>query len=143
MLQDIDGFDENSIWITKDGREIKLRDLDDSHLNNLVWFLNRRKNFFYQIDDTSIDDLKTVLKKIASTRGFSPSLVGTVQTPYEKDGFFVVWDDDSLSYKNVAPPTNETFDQLRPGKSNGGCECGAWKVKSAWHSKWCPRFIGG
>lgn len=65
-------FNENDIWKTMDGRQIKFKDLSDTHLANIIDFLGDSDIF-----------LKEYLIRLALKRGLTWEFLNRSQIPYK------------------------------------------------------------
>ena len=82
---------ENTIWRTMDGRTIKLKNLEDTHLSNIIHFLTHRHNSYtYEILE--------ILKRIAKNRGLSSEFLNRSQIPYKNiNNKWEIWNGSSLT----------------------------------------------
>lgn len=78
-------YTRDSIWGTNDGRNIKIRDLNDYHVANIIDFLKRTRPH-----QTS---LIAIMKKELEIRGISNKFAERSQIPYKNlKGKWEIWD---------------------------------------------------
>ena len=79
-------IDRDMVWTTFDGRHIKIRDLEDTHVANLIDYLSHRR--------LSRDgELITFLKKEAKLRGLKEGFLERAQIPHkDSEGNWMIWD---------------------------------------------------
>lgn len=74
---------ENTIWHTADGRNIKFKDLTDTHLANIVNFIKMTNG------QTEVSEF---LKELAFKRGLKPAFLERAQIPYKNQrGKWEIW----------------------------------------------------
>lgn len=68
-------LDENTIWRSHDGRKTALKDLEDTHLANIIGHLRTRR---FPGDDM----IEPVLLRIAASRGLTQAFLDRAEIPY-------------------------------------------------------------
>ena len=78
---------KDTVWTTRDGRKIKLKDLEDTHLSNLIDFLNNS----YSSNKNNI--MLIVLNEIVAERGLQKEFLNRSQIPYKnQNNKWEIWD---------------------------------------------------
>lgn len=81
-------YSKDTVWTSHDGRRNKIRDLEDTHLANLILFVSKRS---WENDDI----LVSVLKEEAKDRGLTDIFLERAQIPHKaRDGRWYMWDYD-------------------------------------------------
>jgi hypothetical protein len=75
-----------SFWHSHLGKKAKIKDLDDTHIANLVDYARKNQNYW---NDGA--HLVKVLETEASLRNLSDKMVGRTQIPYQHNGIWYVW----------------------------------------------------
>ena len=90
-------YSRNTIWTTFDGRKIRVKDMADSHIANLIMFLT---NYAFHPAQGMIP----VLREEARRRGLTEEFLTSGPYPHESNGQAVIWD----------------YDENQPVRYNGG-----------------------
>lgn len=83
-------YDRDSIWHSYDGRRTKIRDLEDTHLANIILHITK-------MPKPGDDMLMPVLKEEAKIRGLTDAFLERAQIPHRRKNKWYLWDYD----KNV------------------------------------------
>ncbi len=101
-------FSRETVWGTYDGREIPIKDLEDTHILNLLLYLGRRisnikkemenidkDNILYEIKSEKLCKNESILKVIneeIDLRGLDRNRVANGKSlPFKKDGKWMIW----------------------------------------------------
>ena len=86
---------QDDLWWCHDGRQIKLKDLKDTHLSNIIHYVQQTWESYYS--KKYKNELLKVLKEIVKERGLTTKFLDRSQIPYKNEnGKWEIW-----SGKNV------------------------------------------
>ena len=86
-------LDENIFWKTADGRQIRFKNLTDTHLANIIDFIKRG------IGKNEVSDY---LETLAKKRGLSNSFLERAQIPYKnRKGKWEIWSFTSNNFLQI------------------------------------------
>ena len=77
-------INENTIWTTYEGAQIRFRDLEDTHIANILHFRKHSWN--------NEDSLCVYLRKMAKERGLTEEFLKRAPYPYKNmDNRWTIW----------------------------------------------------
>lgn len=97
-------FSQDTMWTTYEGRKLRVLDMEDPHLVNLIYFL-----VFYK-DHPARELIWTIMEEIRD-RGISNGyLMGGPYPHVDQQGNLVIW--DFTKHRPVLYKTPEVYDGL-------------------------------
>ena len=74
---------KDDLWWCHDGRQIKLKDLEDIHLSNIIHYVQQTWKIYYS--EEYKNELLKVLNEIVAERGLTSKFLGRSQIPYKNE----------------------------------------------------------
>ena len=123
-------------WRTLNGKFIKIKDLNNIHLVNIIYHVRQGYGKYSNRDQL----LKILYDELTIKRGFDKRLLNYAPYPYQDEyGYWWVWDYKTHKKKAVQSHYIWTPQELL-STMKYECECGADKHGFANHSDWCPKY---
>lgn len=72
-------IDENTVWTTFDGRKVPLKDMEDTHLANVIAYLVKR-------DFLGDQEILAICRQIAQRRKLTDRFLDRAEIPYRING---------------------------------------------------------
>ena len=76
---DFEHIDENTIWTTHEGRRIRFKDLEDTHIANILHYRKCCNGLF----SFSKDEVTQYLKRLAKKRGLTKEFLEKAPYPFK------------------------------------------------------------
>jgi len=133
-------YTKETEWRTLEGEFIKIKDLDNIHLANIIYHVEQG----YGKYDNRNELLQVLQDEFQLERGLSLSLIKDAPYPYrDENGYWCFWNHDTGEKEGIPDHYVWIPKELLSNNKQvlDKCECGAEKTNNPnCHTTWCPKY---